>query len=109
VRAEERVVSYSVDHLARNRNARTLVSETTLGFADLGSVNIADSSAGAFTVFLPDVVGSLGQTITVKCVGANNVTIDGEDAEEIDGALTLVLTDGQVARLYADGVMWRTI
>lgn len=49
-----------------------------------------------------------GFEFLVKNVGSNNVTIDPDGAETIDGNSTLVLTAGEWARISCDGTQWRS-
>ncbi len=55
------------------------------------SIILADASGGAFTVTLPPA--AVNNTFTIKKVDAsgNVVTVDGDGAETIDGALTAAL------------------
>ena len=72
-----------------------------------GTIDCNTTSAG-FTVSLLTARGIAGRQNTVKNsgTGGNSVTIKPFDTETIDGAATLVLTDGQVARLQATGKQW---
>lgn len=67
-----------------------------------------DVSGGAVTVNLP-AGHAAGDEIMVKLVGAaaNNVTVDADGAETIDGAATYVLTTAdETARFISDGTNW---
>jgi hypothetical protein len=71
-----------------------------------------DATGGARTVFLPAAAYMSGRVITVKKTDAsgNTVTLDGNGAETIDGAATLVISTQNHARtVISDGVNWRII
>lgn len=75
---------------------------------DNGTID-CDTTSGAITVGLLTASGIAGRTIVVKNTGAagNDVTIRAKPGELIDGSATLVLTDGQVARIQAtDAKSW---
>lgn len=68
------------------------------------------TSTGAAVVNLPPVTGMIGRLVCIKDTGTaavNNITIDGDGAETIDGASTLVIstTKGK-AWLFSDGAEW---
>lgn len=69
------------------------------------NIILADASSGAITVNLPPAADWDGLLITVKKLDAsNNVTIDGDGAETIDGSTTLVLsTQYDSVTLLSDG------
>ena len=75
-------------------------------------VVLADATAGVMTITLPLAALHEGRTFTVKKIdaSANAVTIDGNGAETIDGALTVALSVQHQARtLLSDGAGWRII
>jgi hypothetical protein len=47
-------------------------------------------ATGTFTVNLPAVASSKGLTVTIKNIGVGVITIDGNGAETIDGAATII-------------------
>jgi hypothetical protein len=118
-------VSVSLLHESVNENARTslfeVVASKTADFtvwADDSSgspksVYLVDASGGAVTVTLPAAASTdaaAGRPVTVKNSGAsNNVTLDGDASETIDGATTLALTPGDCARIVSDGTAWHVI
>lgn len=70
---------------------------------------LANASSGAITVNLYAVSGNDGRRVTVMKTDstANAVTIDGNGAETINGALTYVLTGQyQAAQLATNGTTW---
>lgn len=70
-------------------------------------------TGGAVTVNLPAASALAGKTLIVKDAGgdatANNITVDGNLAETIDGAATQAITANYgVMRLYCNGTAWFT-
>ena len=67
----------------------------------------AQTGAGAITINLPAAASHTGRVIKVKRVGANNVVLDGNSSETIDGAATLTLdADYESVTLFCDGTGW---
>jgi hypothetical protein len=72
-------------------------------------------TAGSITITLPAVASAgVGRSITVKDrdgnAGSGDITIDGNAAEEIDGATTYVLNiDYQSVTLVNDGSAWMIV
>jgi hypothetical protein len=65
------------------------------------------TGAGAVTINLPAAASNTGRVIKVKRVGANNVVLDGNSSETIDGAATLTLdADYESVTLFCDGTGW---
>ena len=95
--------------IAGLRAFRTItVSETV---RDTDCLILADATAGAITVTLPKAARWAGLTLIIKKIDAsNNVTIDGDGSETIDGAATVVLNTQHHSRtLFSDGSNWRVI
>lgn len=77
--------------------------------ADTDTVIICDATGGAFTVTLPAAGDNTGKVFYLKKIdgSANAVTIDGDGAETIDDAATLVLgSQYDAAMLVSDGTEW---
>ena len=78
-------------------------------------VHVAYTTTAAVTSFtLPTAQAIAGRIISIKDADGNasinNITIDTEGAETIDGAATLVMaTDDQAVTLYSDGTNWFTL
>jgi len=78
-------------------------------------VHVAYTTTAAVTSFtLPTAQVVAGRMIVIKDAdgnaGTNNITIDTEGSETIDGAATLVMsTNSQAVRLYCDGTNWFTM
>jgi hypothetical protein len=72
----------------------------------------ADTTGAAFTITLPKAALHKGRLVFVKRIngGANNLTVDGDGAETIDGAANITLTaQWEVKRLTSDGTNWLTL
>jgi len=75
-------------------------------------VHVTYTDTGAVTsLTLPTAQVADGRTIVIKDAGggatANNITIDTEGAETIDGAATSVIgVDDGYVELYSDGTNW---
>ena len=68
------------------------------------------NSGSAQTVNLASAATCAGRTITVKQLGAGNVTLDGNASETIDGATTYALTAAfQSVSVYSDGSNWHVV
>lgn len=70
---------------------------------------LADATAGPVKVSLPAAADSNGMRLTVKKIDAsvNNVTIDPNASETIDGATTKALTARwQSSTVQCDGTAW---
>lgn len=80
-------------------------SVTTSANSTASGTGITITIGGAFTVTLP--TATEGAKVTVKCLSANDVTLDPPGSVTIDGAATLVLaTQYQAAQLVSDGANW---
>lgn len=87
-------------------NSSTSVQTSANSTATATGVTV--TIGAAFTIALP--AASLGAKVTVKCLSANDVTLDPPGAATIDGASTLVLsTQYQAAQLVCDGTNWYTV
>ena len=75
---------------------------------DTEQIIIADSTSGTITINLPAAGSSTNKLYTVKHVGgANNVVLDGNASETIDGATTHTLsTQYEVVSIVCDGTEW---
>ncbi|MDM8548390.1 hypothetical protein QUF61_18010, partial [Candidatus Venteria ishoeyi] len=72
---------------------------------------LADTFGSAFTFTLPTASGIAGRTYTVKLITAgNDLTLDGNAAETIDGVANSILSiAGDAVTLISDGTNWWTI
>lgn len=87
--------------------ARTITSTGTPLLTDF--LLLVDASGGAVTVNLPEAAGSAGRPLVVKKIdaGTDAVTLDGDGAETIDGAATLVLAaQWDSVAIICDGTAW---
>ena len=74
------------------RQKSTKVGNYTILDADRHPILYVDSSGGDITITLPTLADNQNKLVTVvKTVAANNVIIDGEGAETINGELTYTL------------------
>lgn len=81
--------------------------------ADDGTV-LVDTSSTAVTVTLPTAVGQSGRIYTIKDATGNaetnNITIDGDGSETIDGAATHTLDqDWAAVTVQSDGANWLVV
>lgn len=77
--------------------------------AETSTCILADGSSNAITITLPAAADSQYAQLAVKRInsGANDITIDGNASETIDGAATHVLDQQYAAvRLICDGSNW---
>lgn len=75
-------------------------------------VILADATVAAFTITLPTAASAKGKVLTVKAtsVAGGNVTIDGDGAELIDGAATVVIsTTNRSYVIASDGTGWQIL
>lgn len=74
-------------------------------------VVLVDTTGGSVTLTLPRAATVRGQWFVFKkLIAANTLTLDGADAETIDGAATLAwTTQYQSYTIYSDGTEWWTI
>ena len=94
----------------RPRRKATAGDLTTAGETIVG---VTDTSAPRTVTLATDDVEA-GKVIVVKdesgAAGTNNITVDTEGSENIDGAATKVIsTNYGVLRLYSDGSNWFTL
>jgi len=77
-----------------------------------GNFILADASIAAFTITLPTAVGNAGRLFDIKKVGgdANQVTIDGDGTETIDGSITTALvSNNELIQVISDNANWRVL
>ena len=72
---------------------------------------IANAASGAITINLPASASSDDRVLVIKKIDASNdVTIDGNSAETVDGAATLVLdTQYESSFIQCDGSNWHRL
>ena len=88
--------------------SHSLASKAATFTAGAESYYIVDATSGAVTVNLPAANTCTGRVYTVKKVdSSNNVTLDGNASETIDGSTTLPLTaQHEVVSVISDGTEW---
>ena len=71
---------------------------------------ICDTSSNTITVNLPALANHLGRIFHIKCDDAtNDVTLDGNASETIDGATTQTVTYPNTIRIQAASDEWKII
>jgi hypothetical protein len=91
---------------------RSFATKTAAYTAGKETVLLVNTSGGAITITLPPAASNEGLCLYIKDIdsGVNAVTIDGNGAETIDGALTLVLASARgTAKLFCDGSQWHRL
>lgn len=106
-----RKIAFHDEQFANSVSAKA--ANYTVVAADNGRVITVDASGAARTVTLPPVAtAGAGFKLVVKKtdVSANTVTIDGDGAETIDDAETMVLRlHNQSVALVCDGAAWHVM
>lgn len=102
--------AWKMPRLQLGASPMAVVAKTTTYTAtDSDELILADATGGAFTVALPTAVGRVGKIFRVKKTDAvaNNVTVDGDGSETIDGATTQVITTQyDTVPCVSDGTEW---
>jgi hypothetical protein len=83
----------------------------TLTMTDIGKFFSCDASSAGFTVTLPAAATATGRywAIVANTGASNNVTLDADGSETINGATTLVLPPNSSALLRCDGSEWAAV
>lgn len=91
------------------RRVRTVTGTDTATWTD--EILLCDAAGGAFTETLPAAQAMSGRELTIKRTSAsNNVTVDGNASETIDGATTKVLTTQYAfIRIVSNGTAWSIV
>lgn len=87
----------------------TITTTTTLNRADLLGVYFVDTTGGALTINLPTALSCRGLEIIFKKIinDANNITIEPDGAETIEGSTNFVFnTFNETKRIYSNGTAW---
>jgi hypothetical protein len=93
----------------RGSVANSIVTKTATYSATASDYTIVCNNSGAITINLPSASGASGRVYVIKKISAalNNVTIDGQGAETIDGAATKVLMNQyESVMIQCDGTGW---
>ena len=87
-----------------------VVSKTAAYSVVVGDRGKLFACSGAWTLSLPAVatVGD-GFVVGVRNTGTGTITVDGNAAEQIDGAATLDIDKGDAVILVCDGAAWHSI
>ena len=92
---------------SESNDFQSITSNTTLDNNDY--FVSADASSGSVTVTLPSASGIKGRVYHIKKVdsSSNNVTVDGNSAETIDGSETRIITNQYDSiSIISDGSNW---
>jgi hypothetical protein len=91
-------------------NVKTLtVLDDPYTILDTDQILLGDASGGAITATLPAAAGYTGRVFRLKKLDSslNAVTLDGNGAETIDGAATIVLSrQHETVTVTSDGTEW---
>lgn len=108
-----RKVATTLNQLAaRKLRLKPTTVAATYAVEDDFDVFKADTTSAAFTMTLPKASPQAGRLLYVKRIdgSANNLTVDGNGSETIDGAATIILTTQWESRgLFSDGSNWITL
>lgn len=114
VREDMRQLARTVNLLVSDSNRRaseytpkSITSSTTLD--DNYTVILANCTSGAIIITLPLAINYKGRFFYIKKIdaSANNLTIDGNGSETIDGQLTAVISVQYTClTIYSDGTEW---
>ena len=89
---------------------KRLSAAYTLTLADRDFVWLCETGAGAYSVTLPPAPLASGVSYTIKRIGTNTITLDGDGAETVDGSATLALgTQYDAVTIRSDGTEWWTV
>lgn len=102
--------------------AAIIAEETTLAITTVNAatydllatdyiLHVTYSATGACAITLPTAQVVAGRTVIIKdaggLAGTNNITVDTEGAETIDGSATAVINSNYSAiNIYSDGTNW---
>jgi hypothetical protein len=89
------------------RDNVTTVSASTYTALGTDDFIVGSTASNTVTITLPPVSNYIGKTYTFKRSGANNMIIDGDASELIDGATTRTLsTDGDKLEIKGTSTRW---
>lgn len=100
------VAKYVGDNLAESIDS--ISSDETLSDFSGGKILLVNSSGGNVTVTLPTSANHSGEIVKVKKISvANNVILEGNGSETLDGQLNITLESPRAAlSLISDGSNW---
>ena len=90
-------------------SAYSITTKTVTYTATANDYSIVCNNSGAITINLPAASGATGRVYVIKKIsaGGNNVTVDPNASETIDGAATRVLTTQyESVVIQCDGTSW---
>lgn len=103
----------SESEVGAGSSAFTIASVATNYNANIGEMVLVDASGAARIIVLPDAAANTGKEIIVKKIDtslANQVILDPQSSQTIDGDLTFELwTQNDSLRVMSDGANWQII
>lgn len=78
----------------------------TITTADIGRVIVANKATD-ITFALPSLASMGGAPLFIRNIGVGNLTLDGDGSEQIEGAVTFVMRNGEAALVYPGASSWR--
>ena len=92
---------------AANYYMRTVTSSTTATVDD--DFIMCNTNGGVITITLPDISdGGVSHPLIIKRNGSNNVVIDGDASETVDGSATYTIgSDKRFVQVVSDGTNWQ--
>jgi len=98
-------------HVSGSQSVKTTNAATSYTVTSTDHIIRVTDTSAARTITLPTAVGIGGRIYEIKDVsggaGINNITIDGNGAETIDGAPSVKITiGGGVVRVISNGTNW---
>jgi hypothetical protein len=90
------------------------ISTKTSNFTETATsgeiILLGDTTGGTFTITLPTAVSNTAKITIKKIAGSNNLTIDGNGSQTIDGGLTAdLVTIYESITLVSDNSNWHII
>lgn len=98
-----------VVEVVRRLLRRPMTTTASITLKAIDNIVLVDATGGAITITLPPVAQHSSRVYTVKKIDAsgNAVTVDGNGAETIDGALTAVLAaQWDSVMIVSNGTAW---
>jgi len=102
--------AYLIKDTILDTRVPTKTTAFTVALSDMNRTLLCDTTGGAFTATLPvTATAGDGFEVTLKRInsGANDLTIDGDGSETIDGQTTIILgSQFQFIKIRCNGTSW---